>query len=248
MIRPLESSLARDCDTLANPIPIDAFDVIGQLTVFKAVTMYLWYWYVEQWVHGEKIKSTHQDREPDPVTVEQQLQCVVGAFPSARVGGGHLLSGGTSTELLGVEVLGLLGDTSGNGLTLLGKDELDVSREGFVLVDTTVSTVGTTTHLLGLVDLDVGDDEAIGGHILSLGVGFGVFDQVEEDLNGLFRPATEGFGVLLGLAGTTDTVLEADEWDTVVVLKDLLEVVLSLDDIHALDSSSGFAGVLCGEG
>lgn len=92
----------------------------------------------------------------------------------------------------------------------LGEDELDVARVGHVGVDlvslagylrekslggrtyTTVSTVGTSATLGGLVDLNVLDDEVAGVKTLGVGVGLGVLQQSEQLLSGLDGPASLG--------------------------------------------------------
>lgn len=98
----------------------------------------------------------------------------------------------------------------------LSEDELDVAGVGHVGVDlvslaaffeyffcrrmrtyTTVSTVGTSATLGGLVDLDVLDDEVAGVKTLGVGVGLGVLQQSEQLLSGLDGPASLGDTELL---------------------------------------------------
>lgn len=79
-----------------------------------------------------------------------------------------------------------------NGLLTLGKDHLDVARVGHVRVDTTVGTVCAAALLGGLVDLDVLDDQVGGVETLGVGVGFGVLEEIEEELGGLDGPAGLG--------------------------------------------------------
>jgi hypothetical protein len=134
--------------------------------------------------------------------------------------------------------------TVGNDLSLLGDNELDVGRRRAVSVDTTVSAVGTATHLGGLVDLDVGDNKLLNVHGVGVGVSLGVLEEIEKELAGLKRPATLGDTVLLGLGSTTDTTVVAGEGDDVLVSDDVLEVELSLLEVHAGDSSGGLTGVL----
>lgn len=57
---------------------------------------------------------------------------------------------------------------------------------------TTMSTIGTTTLLGSLVDLDVFDDQVAGVEALCVGVCFGVFEEAEEEFGGFLGPA--GFG------------------------------------------------------
>lgn len=89
-----------------------------------------------------------------------------------------------------------LGDTQflGLGDCLLGfrQDQLNVAWVGHVWVDTTVSTVCSAALLRRLVDLDVLDDQVGGVETLSIGIGFGVLEQSEEELGRLDWVA--GFG------------------------------------------------------
>lgn len=55
-----------------------------------------------------------------------------------------------------------------------------------------MSTVGATALLRCLVDLDMFDDQVAGVEALGVGVRFGVLEETEEELGGLFGPA--GFG------------------------------------------------------
>lgn len=55
-----------------------------------------------------------------------------------------------------------------------------------------MGTVGTTALLGCLIDLDVLDDQVAGVEAFGVRVRFGVLEEAEEELGGLFRPA--GFG------------------------------------------------------
>lgn len=55
-----------------------------------------------------------------------------------------------------------------------------------------MSAISTTTLLGGLVDLNVFDDEVTRIEALSVGIGFGVLEKVEEVFGGFLGPA--GFG------------------------------------------------------
>jgi len=57
-----------------------------------------------------------------------------------------------------------------------------------------VGTVGTSSLLWGLVDLDVLDDQVAGVKTLGVGVGLGVLEEREEELGRLDWPS--------GLVGT----------------------------------------------
>jgi hypothetical protein len=56
----------------------------------------------------------------------------------------------------------------------------------------TVGTVSAPALLRGLVDLDVLDDQVAGVETLGVGVGLCVLEESEEDLGGLYGPASPG--------------------------------------------------------
>ena len=92
----------------------------------------------------------------------------------------YLSATGTGSELTNVE-LGLLGlNLTLDGLVLLSENDLDVAGRGHVGVDATVSTVGTTTLLGSLVDLDVLDDESLLLQALNLFCSRVIFYQKKE--------------------------------------------------------------------
>ena len=111
---------------------------------------------------------------------------------------------------------------------------------GLVLVDTAVSTVGAAAVVGSLVHLAVRHNEVLGVHGLDIGVGLSVTEEGEELLGSLLGPLTLGGVVLLGLAGTSNTTVEAGEGDDILVSNDVLEVGLSLAEGEtAEDNSSG---------
>ncbi len=65
-----------------------------------------------------------------------------------------------------------------------------MARAGHVGVDTTVSTVSTSSGLGGLVHLNVGNNEGV--HVERLGgsVGFNVLEEIENETARLDGPAT----------------------------------------------------------
>jgi hypothetical protein len=87
---------------------------------------------------------------------------------------------GVESGLAGSDVL-VLGDLLG----ALGQDQLNVAGVAHVGVDAAVGAVGATALLGGLVDLDVFDDQVGRVESLGVGVGFGVLQQIEQELGGL---------------------------------------------------------------
>lgn len=61
----------------------------------------------------------------------------------------------------------------------------------------TVSTVGSSSLLGGLVDLDVLDDQVAGVETLGISVGLGVLEETEEELGRLDGPSCLGDTELL---------------------------------------------------
>jgi hypothetical protein len=75
---------------------------------------------------------------------------------------------GVASQLTSVETLNLLVGSLGDNSILFGQDDFDVRRSGHVRVDTTVSTVSTTTVLRSLVDDHAGDVKLIQFQTLGL--------------------------------------------------------------------------------
>lgn len=75
-----------------------------------------------------------------------------------------------------------------------------------------MSAVCASPLLGSLVDLDVLDDQVAGVETFGVGVGFGVFEQTEEELGGLFGPARFGDAELFAceIEGDISNVLFCD--------------------------------------
>ena len=108
----------------------------------------------------------------------------------------------------------------------------------------TVSTVGTTTVLGGLVDNDAGDVKFFNVQTLGFSVGFSVLQEVSDELDGLDGPATLSGLEFLGLGSTTNTTVEVTERNDLLVFSDVLQVAVSLAQLQTLNSNSDFMGVL----
>lgn len=147
-----------------------------------------------------------------------------------------LLSGVQSKLLV---ILGLL-----DSLGLLGDDQLNVGWGRLVGVNSTVSSVSSSSLLGGLVDLDVRNLQL--GHVQALGlsVGLSVGQQVLDEVDGLGRPSGLGDTKLLTLGGSTDGVGETTEWDGSLVLQHLGQVLLSFLHVPAVDGLGSLTSVL----
>ena len=113
-------------------------------------------------------------------------------------------------------------------------------------VDSTVGSVRSSPSLLGLVHLDVRNEQRVHVKSLDLGVALGVSQQVQQDLNALLRPPSLSVGgsFVLCLRGSSDTAAEPPEHDHALVVEDVLQVLFSLVQTHSLDSHGGLASVL----
>merc|ERR1712230_110945 len=104
-----------------------------------------------------------------------------------------------------------------------------------VRVDATVRTIGATAVLVCPVHLDVGHEQLVDLKALELSVGLSVGEEVQHKLSGLLGPPglTVGRSSVLGLGSAANTTAEATEWNGLLVLNDMLQVGLSLLQVHA---------------
>merc|ERR1712060_681554 len=110
-----------------------------------------------------------------------------------------------------------------------------------------MSTVGASSSLGGLVDLNVDELEVVHIKVLVLGVGRGVLEHGEEDLARLGGPAgLTGTVVLelLTLRVTANVASKAAEGNSLLVLDDVVQVRLGVGDGAALKSHGSLTGVL----
>lgn len=161
----------------------------------------------------------------------------------------HLSSGKTLLSKLSSLLARVQSDNLGlrsllDLLTSLGDVDLNVRGARLVGVDTTVSTVSTTTLLRSLVDLDVGDDKRLGVKALGVSVGTGVLQKLGNKLDGLDGPSGLGDIKLLALGGSADTASESSEGNSTLLLRDSLEVGKGLVDVPTVNGLGGLVGVL----
>lgn len=168
---------------------------------------------------------------------------------SSCLDGGNGLAGlGRDVEVLGAGDLGLGGR----------EDDLDVAWVALVRVTgcqrgslqrvgagkprgyahTTVGTVSATTGLGGLLDDNVLDEQVLRGKVLGVGVGLGVLEETENELDRLDGPATLGGLEGLGLSGAAHGTVEAAEGNALLLLLNIAEVGVCLGQLHACSVSS----------
>ena len=111
-------------------------------------------------------------------------------------------------------------------------------------VDTAVSTVGTSAHVRGTVDLSTVDNEGVGVEALELSVALRVLEESEDKLGTLGRPATLGNTPLLALGLASNATVETSEGDNLLLGLDVLEELLGTAKVHALDGTDGLTRVL----
>lgn len=122
--------------------------------------------------------------------------------------------------------------------------DLDVDWVGHVRGDSSLGSVGSSSSLLSLVHLHVGDDEFLQIQLLGLGVVLEVLQEREQVLDGLLGPGSLGLLELGGLSLSSDTVGVLGERDDSLVLEDILEVLLDFLDGLSLHHLGGLPGSL----
>ena len=120
---------------------------------------------------------------------------------------------------------------------------LDVTRVAHIRGDSTVGPVGSSSPLLGSVNLNVSDHQLLEVQLLDIGVGFEVSEDGHDGLNRLLWPPTLDETEFLGLWGSTDASVEFSVRDASLVVEDLLEVSDGLGDLHIEAGTGSFVGV-----
>merc|ERR1711908_109564 len=133
-----------------------------------------------------------------------------------------------------------------HSMLLLGEDNFHVAWRAHVRINTTVSTVCATALLLSTVHLNMRDEQLVHFQALQLSVCLSIQEKVEDKLCRLLWPPslTVGCPSILGLGCTADSTTVAAECNSLLLLDDVLQVGLSLPEIHALDSKACLASVL----
>ena len=150
--------------------------------------------------------------------------------------------------LLGERGLGELnrlgGLGSGDILLLLLSVHLNVAWGVHVSVDSTVSSVSSTSAALSLVALNVGQDELLNVQRLALGVGDEVLQKTDDDLGRLDGPATLGVLELLSLGSSADTTVESTEGNASLLLDHSVQVLDGISHHGTSDGSADLEGIL----
>lgn len=113
-----------------------------------------------------------------------------------------------------------------------------------VSVDSTVSSVGSTSASLGLVALNVSQDELVDIEGLGLRVRNEVLQKTNYHLGGLLGPATLSVLELFGLSSSPNTTVESTERDASLLLDDGVQVFDSISNSGASDGGADFEGIL----
>ena len=129
------------------------------------------------------------------------------------------------------------------GLLLLSED-LNMAWSVHVRTNSTVGSVCSSSASLGLVALNVGQDEIVNVERLGLSVGDEVLQKSNDNLGGLNGPTTLGVLELLGLSSSTNTTVESAEWNASLLLDNSVEVLDSISHSGSPDGGADFEGVL----
>lgn len=127
------------------------------------------------------------------------------------------------------------------------QDQLNMARVGHVRIDTTMSTVGTTALLGCLVNLDMLDNQVASVQAFGICVRFGVLEETEEELGGLFGPAGFGDAELFALRSSSSTPSIPPHGHRLLMIDHIAQVCKCALELPAIDSLSGFAGVFEGD-
>lgn len=92
--------------------------------------------------------------------------------------------------------------------------------------------------------LDVIDDKTVDIEAFVFGVGFSVFQQLQQEIGGFLRPTSLRGSPLFGLSTTTDATVEATERNALLLLNDVLQEALGTTKWHVLDGLGGLVRVL----
>jgi hypothetical protein len=109
-----------------------------------------------------------------------------------------------------------------------------------------VSAVSSSAHFWGLVNVSVSDLNLLQIKTLGVSVGRDIGQQIQEGAGGLLGPenlVTRSL-VLLGHSVSTDTTSVLGYGNSSLVLQHILQVALSLGQLHTVDSMGNFTAVL----
>ncbi len=130
-----------------------------------------------------------------------------------------------------------------DGFLLLSED-LNMAWSVHVWTNSTVSSVSSSSASLGLVALNVGQDEIVNVEGLSLSISDEVLQETNNNLGGLNGPTTLGVLELLGLSSSTNTTVESAEWHASLLLDNSVEVLNSISHSGTSDGGANLEGVL----
>ena len=131
-----------------------------------------------------------------------------------------------------------------DGGFLLLSEDLNMARSVHVGTNSTVSSVCSSSASLGLVALNVGQDEIVNVERLGLSISDEVLQESNNNLGGLNGPTTLSVLELLGLSSSTNTTVESAEWNASLLLDNSVEVLDSISHSGSPDGGADFEGVL----
>lgn len=122
--------------------------------------------------------------------------------------------------------------------------DLNVARRAAVRVNTTVRPVGAAVGRGSLLNNNVADNKGLDVQTAGLGVSLGVLKKAKQELDRLDGPATLGGLEVVDLGSAAYTTVEAAEGNGLLVLDHIVQVSVSLLELHAADGSSSLTRVL----
>ena len=115
---------------------------------------------------------------------------------------------------------------------------------GQIWGDSTMGSISSSSSLLGLIQLNVGDNQLLQIERLELGIVLQVLNEGQEILDRLLWPSSLSPSELSSLSSSSDSSVESHERNALFVLEDLSEVASDLLNGLAFHHLGSLVGVL----
>ena len=120
-------------------------------------------------------------------------------------------------------------------------EDLDVSLWGKIGTNSTMSSVSSSSAFSGSINLNMIDGKIF--KVFSIGVGFEVVNESQDNLHWFLWPSSESFSELSGLSGSSDSSVVFSVRNTSSVSEDVFEILFSFGDSKAFDGFSSLISV-----
>ena len=107
-----------------------------------------------------------------------------------------------------------------------------------------MSSVGSSSSLLSLVKLNMSDNKFLKVKLLSLGIILKILNQSQEIFNRFFWPSSLSPSELSSLSSSSNTSIESHEWNTLLMLKNLSEILSDLINCLSFHHLGSLVGIL----